>query len=770
MAQTVHAHPASLSEIGVVNHASRWYAWLGRYHWAVALLAYTILTLVITFPAVLHLGDSIIGPLPPSANDDLWYVWYVWAFRQAVSTGQDPAFTHLIYALFPRVQLFAASYFSGSFGALLLPVMSPLAAYNILVLLGFILSGFTMYLLANQFIPNRWASFIAGFLYTFSTFHFWHATGQLDLATMQWLPLAAWRIVAFYRRPIWQNAIWMGLSVAMVPLSDLYLSAYFLVPFGLLFVGGLLLFNRHWLTTPRNLLFAGLGIAITVVATLPFLASSLQTDPALQAAIKLKASGNDTYSANLLSYFFPHPANPLFGSITARFYRHIPAMRYPVEQADYLGLVSMTLGAGAFLFKPNRTRTAYFWVLLAIGAFLLSLGPHLQVGGHILSPLPFYGWLYHWPILSDFRAPNRLGPTILIGVCMLAGYGLTSIFAAVPAILRALGTTAWRSQATALNQVAVMVLGILVMLTSLAENIQFGFPYPITSIHVPALYTEMGADPVPGLVLDLPVYPRGTDHFYQTIHHRALVGGYAIRESYPMALTIDNVPYLSLLDSSHGNVAHDPNAPSDVGLHDIFPLQQTFLQGLQRGHIRYVVLHAVHPVPRPWPVFPWMRDFLNQQLGTPIYDNSSEGLTAWRIDPGTPAPPSYRFVLGNGWIPGLEIADHHLVRMVQQDAHLFIDVPKAGSYHLSLEASAVLKPRTMVVNLNSALIQTVRLSQLGVPQTIDLGDVVLHPGENVLLIHVGDGGCVVPFEVNPSDPDPRCYGFGVEQVQMTPLE
>src|SRR5579859_2017421 len=244
----------------------RWRAWLGwfaRHHRTTALIAYTAITLLLTFPAILHLGDAIIGPLPVSANDNFWYVWYPWAFRQAVSSGQDPAFTHLIYALFPRVQLFAPSYFSGALGAVLLVVMPPLAAYNILVLLGFVLSGFTMYLLVNEFVPNRWASFLAGFLYTFSTFHFWHATGQLDLATMQWLPLAAWRIIAFYRRPSWRNAIWMGLSVALVPLSDLYLAAYFFVPFGVLFAGGLLIFRRGWLASPRNVLYGGLGIAIT---------------------------------------------------------------------------------------------------------------------------------------------------------------------------------------------------------------------------------------------------------------------------------------------------------------------------------------------------------------------------------------------------------------------------------------------------------------------------------------------------------------------------
>jgi hypothetical protein len=55
-----------------------------------------------------------------------------------------------------------------------------------------------------------------------------------------------------------------------------------------------------------------------------------------------------------------------------------------------------------------------------------------------------------------------------------------------------------------------------------------------------------------------------------------------------------------------------------------------------------------------------MKTFLLQQLGTPFYDNHTEGLTAWRIDPGQPDPHVYRLPMGTGRLPGLNDIDGHL--------------------------------------------------------------------------------------------------------------
>jgi hypothetical protein len=276
----------------------------------------------------------------------------------------------------------------------------------------------------------------------------------------------------------------------------------------------------------------------------------------------------------------------------------------------------------------------------------------------------------------------------------------------------------------------------------------------------------MAADPVPGLVLDLPVDPRGSELFSQTIHHRGMVGGYPIRISDQMARTIDNVRYLTVMDSTRGAIAHDPNAPADVGLRDILPLQESFAQGLQRFGIRYVVLHTDWTYP---PVYPWMRDFVEQNLGAPVYVSAGEGLVVWRVEPATEAPNVYRFTFGDGWIPGIGIFGHHqLTRMVEQDAHLEIRAPSAGIHQITIQAYAAFLPRTMVVSVNGLVVAMLHFDRPGVVKTVDLGKVELKQGANELLIHSVDG-CARESDLNPHSIDYRCRSFGVTQLAISGL-
>jgi hypothetical protein len=746
----------------------QWTSWATTHHRITALAAYAVFTLALTFPLILHLGDSIMGPVV--YGDSMWYTWYPYAFRQALLAGQDPAYTHLLYALLPRIQLFAASYINGAVGALLLSFMVPLAVFNVLELSTFIIGGFTTYLLVNEFVPRRWVAFIVGCMYTFSTYHFWRViSGLSPTSATAWMPLTAWLVFAFYRHPTWRNAIFMGLSIALLPLLDLYTAAYFLPIFGLVFIAGLLIGNRAWLARPKHLVRAAVGLALSAAITLPPLASSLTTTSDIRAAIALKNADPGTnaahYAANIFSYFFPSPRNPVFGHFTARLYQHIPA-GVSEETAGYLGMVALALAVFGFLVTRPRTRAMYFWVVMGIAAFVVSLGPYLTVGGHRLFPLPFYGWIYDWPILSSFRAPNRMAPVVLLAVCVLAAYGLAALFDRVQAY------AASRSTSPRVPRAAVVAVGVLVICASLTENIQFAFPYPFAYVPVPAVYYQMAADPVPGLVLTLPVLGEGLDMYYQTIYQRGLVEGRPIRESYTMIRTFENIPEVSLLDRYDGNVAGDAHADTDGELHDVFPLQETMLQGLQENHIRYVVLRSdttgftgkVFP-----PIQPWMKPFLEQQLGMPFYNNAAEGLTVWRIPPGALDPNVTRFRMGAGWMPGLKVVKGTVARGILDDGELDVYVPRATTEHLSLTALSHGLPRSMAVSVNGKVVATIDFTQPNQFQTTDLGTVTLHAGENVLHF-AATRACVDPGATFPATLDAQCLLFQVAALHMDAVQ
>jgi len=93
-------------------------------------------------------------------------------------------------------------------------------------------------------------------------------------------------------------------------------------------------------------------------------------------------------------------------------------------------------------------------VLLAAFAFLLSLGPHLQVAGNELQlPLP-YGLLYEYvPGFKAFRCPARFDVLVMLGIAVLAGHGMARMerFLAV----RGAGRLRW---AICLPTLAIVVL------------------------------------------------------------------------------------------------------------------------------------------------------------------------------------------------------------------------------------------------------------------------------------------------------------------------
>jgi hypothetical protein len=191
----------------------------------------------------------------------------------------------------------------------------------------------------------------------------------------------------------------------------------------------------------------------------------------------------------------------------------------------------------------------------------------------------------------------------------------------------------------------------------------------------------------------------------------------------------------------------------------------TFKQGLEDKGIRYVVYNTESEML----VQPWMGTFLRQQLGTPFYDDASEHLTVWRIDPTTVAPDTILYSMGDGWLPGLgATSDHQLTRSVQQDGQLIITAPHAGPLHVTITAFAQLLPKTMVVTLDGHPMVTHTFAQPYVRETVDLGILHLHAGANMIQIHAREG-CTIPEQLYPnSSSDTRCFSFTVMRVQGLP--
>jgi Bacterial membrane protein YfhO len=89
------------------------------------------------------------------------------------------------------------------------------------------------------------------------------------------------------------------------------------------------------------------------------------------------------------------------------------------EAQIYLGLPAISLAmAGAIFAWRSRNRVAIFWSLVAVTGIILSLGKYSG---------PIARLLYHIPLISHFRSPNRHWMEVSLAVAVLAGYAIDRI-------------------------------------------------------------------------------------------------------------------------------------------------------------------------------------------------------------------------------------------------------------------------------------------------------------------------------------------------------
>src|SRR5579859_2805012 len=153
---------------------------------------YSVLAVLLTWPLTLHVDSAY--PATPGQAPDLWQnLWDLWWAGEALRRPTTPFFTDMLF--FPRGAslLFHPLNLTGGLLALVPTVLfGPVAAYNILVLLSFSVSGVAVATIARRHGCRPMAALLGGLIYSASTFHMVQMRlGHLEQLSIQWLPLYA---------------------------------------------------------------------------------------------------------------------------------------------------------------------------------------------------------------------------------------------------------------------------------------------------------------------------------------------------------------------------------------------------------------------------------------------------------------------------------------------------------------------------------------------------------------------------------------------------
>ena len=295
--------------------------------------------------------------------------------------------------------------------AILLPavVVAPLnwagvntvALYNLTLLSAFVLSALAAYLLVRHLTQSSAAGLLAGVIFAFSPYRFDHFD-HLEMQFAFWIPLAvlAWhRAVARERR---RDYLKVAALAAGQILSCIYYGVFLLT---WLAVVTLVWFFR----TPSRALKAGAAILLP-----PLVVLALYSVPYMQNRSRVgdrnprEISG---FSAEMKDFLSAPSTNRLYGWT---------AGLSVDERHLFPGLVAGALLVVGLWPPFSRMRMAH-----AVG-LALALQLTLGFNGFI------YGPLYEWVLpFKGLRVPARADILVLLGTCVLAGFGLARILARI---------------------------------------------------------------------------------------------------------------------------------------------------------------------------------------------------------------------------------------------------------------------------------------------------------------------------------------------------
>jgi hypothetical protein len=696
----------------------------------VVLAGYLFLTVLMTWPTVLHLTEAI-----PGDGFDGWQnYWNLWWVKQALLVERtSPYFTTYLDAPSGVSLLFHTLNIFNGFWTLPIQLNSGLApAYNAVVFASFVLAGYGAYLLAlhtlARFLPAgralRPAAFVGGLVFTMSPFHMAHLLGHMQVFSMIWPPfyvlwllrtLEPWS--AGIEPPIhrWRNAAICSLFLILASLVAWYHTLYLLIFTGLVLLwtvwrrwrlqsqdgaGGLHRLARALQPLPVGLVI-GLGFVVVLSPVLIPMVRAASARPDLETGLVQ----NITLSADLLAFITPSEMHPLWGEWARGIADNFSSTTS--ERLIFAGFVPLALA----LYIVIRAWTGLivrFWLLITAIFFVISLGPFLHIGGEILAfggwqiPMPYLLLYYTVPFIDLTRSLSRYDLMVMLGLGVLVSLALGQLMnrqpqAAAPGKAQLPGYT---ERIRRSSHVLPLVVALLICFEFLPV------PYPISKIDTPQFYLDTGADTDDYTIAELPMnWDRPTPLLHQTSHGKPLLTAYTSRDN-PLELA-GRTPVFQQWQNLGPDIIDQPLAQ----------IAPTILSDFD---LRYVVLDfwQMPPGPERSDTEHWVSTALPD--AAPVYDDGR--LIVYRA----PSPGKiYPYLsLGEGWSDRQEQGNGVITRRFSasqtRTPELLVHHPGRDRLSLEITAAAEEAGQALTILAEDKPIGTLRLGSVLASHTIPL--------------------------------------------------
>ena len=464
-------------------------------------LFYLVIFCIYTYPLVIDFSTHFFA----DQGDGLQNVWNIWWVNKAVTQmHQLPWQTSYLH--YPNgVSLLGSTLnpFNGLMGIVLLPFLTLVETHNCIVIFSFVLGGVTTFWLAYYLTESYWSSILAGFIFTFSNYHFAHAEGHLQLVSLEWIPLFVLCWYVLLTKPSILMAIASAATLFAVILCDYYYFFYCVV------TGGLMLLwyaveqrDFFFFLKRKHLVSYGVFVGLVVITAGPLVFSLLllnARDPLLGFHSPVKSS------LDLLAPIIPG-GHWYFAPFTEPFWSHLTVNIH--ESSVHMGISVLFVLTSVWLRRGQcRVESLRFWYCALVFFAVMSLGPVLHIWGREIPfiRLPYALLETVFPPLKLSGAPVRMMVMVMLSSAVICAIGFKMLFRETPG-------KRW------------LVLLLLVMLV--VEYLPK--PMPASQPPVPPYVRVLKTLPDDGGIIDMVSRPTRA-LYYQTIHEKPVAFGYVAR-------------------------------------------------------------------------------------------------------------------------------------------------------------------------------------------------------------------------------------------------
>jgi hypothetical protein len=511
----------------------------GRLAEAAAVTALAVaLTILLTYPFT----SNIRSFARIDSGDGQWNIWNIsWVARTVVSAPHRLYDANIFY---PHKTTLAYSENNFGAGVMVAPVYwasrDPILTHNTAVLLSFVLSFVGTYALVRYLTGSPAAAVVPAILFAFCPYVFSRLAG-IQLLFTAGFPLCLLALHRYVERPGMRQGTWLAAALAATALTCGYYGIYggLIVALGVLFYATS---RRRWLDVRywAGIAWALLALTGVMLAIFhPYL--RMRGEVGLVRTLEQTLMWAPTWRDYFVSSAWAH-------QWMLAYVDRWTEVLFPGYLAVVLGVIgaavvlrSAASSAGVQTGTPPARETTIFYLLVAVWAFWMSLGP---AGG-------LYTVVYYlFPPLSFLRGVGRVGVVVSLSLAVLAGFAI-----------------AWMIRGRPRRVAAGIVagLGLLAALDLNLTPLRQPTVRPVPTAH------RMLAHLPRGPVLELPFFWQRHDRYLQAEymmlsawHWQPLINGYS--DHFPP----DYFEFAPLLDS--------------------FPSAEAFAV-LRKFQARYAVIH-----------------------------------------------------------------------------------------------------------------------------------------------------------------------------------